>query len=73
MTVRTATYVVGDVVEVSADASGEYKARRGIITEVGPGEREYRIEFEDGERPTTGYLPLAWLSRRTPEGAHGTN
>jgi hypothetical protein len=64
MTVKTATYVVGDVVQVSGDAPRDYKGRRGIVTEIGPGEREYRVEFEDGDRPTTGYLPIQWLSPR---------
>ena len=33
------------------------------LLKLGPGDGEYRIEFEDGERPTTGYLPGAWIVR----------
>ena len=41
----------------------DYQGRSGIITEIGPGDGEYRIEFEDGDRPTTAYLSAAWLIR----------
>ena len=58
----TRSYTVGDVVRVSSDAPRDYRGRTGTVTEIGPGDAEYRVEFEDGERPTTGYLPAAWLS-----------
>ncbi len=63
MALTTRPYAVGDVVRVSPVAPVEYKGRTGIVTEVGPGDGEYRIEFEDGDRPTTGYLIAAWLIR----------
>lgn len=56
-------YTIGDTVRVSAAAPRDYKGRSGIVTEIGPGDGEYRIEFEDGETPTTGYLAAVWLSR----------
>ena len=63
MTVHTSSYAVGDIVRVSSAATPDYKGRTGIVTEIGPGDGEYRIEFEDGNRPTTGYLKAAWLIR----------
>jgi hypothetical protein len=64
MTTRTTQLDVGATVRVSAAGPAEYKGRTGIITEVGPGDAEYRIEFEDGALPTTGYLTGAWLTRQ---------
>ncbi len=63
MTLQTVSYGVGDIVRVSPAAPREYKGRTGIVSEIGPGESEYRVEFEDGNMPTTGYLPAAWLIR----------
>ena len=63
MTVKLQTYAVGDTVRVSSAAPKDYRGRTGIVTEVGPNDAEYRIEFEDGDRPTTGYLAAAWLVR----------
>ena len=63
MTPKSKPLVVGDVVQVSAAAPIAYKGRTGIVTEIGPGDDEYRVEFEDGERPTTGYLVATWLTR----------
>ena len=63
MTVKSEPFAVGDVVRVSPAAPLDYKGRTGIVTEIGPGDGEYRIEFEDGERPTTGYLPATWIIR----------
>jgi hypothetical protein len=63
MMTRTPAYTVGDAVRVSPAAPLEYRGRRGIVTEIGPGDGEYRIEFEDGDRPTTAYLSAAWLVR----------
>ena len=60
---RPAELSVGDQVLVNDHASGDYRRRVGIITEVGPGTSEFRIEFEDGRRPTTGYLIAGWLDR----------
>jgi hypothetical protein len=57
---------VGDAVRVLSNASREFKDRTGVVTEIGPGDGEYRVEFEDGERPTTGYFPAAWLTRSSP-------
>ena len=56
-------YGVGDIVRVSQAAPLAYQGRTGIVTEIGPGGGEYRIEFEDGGRPTTAYLSAAWLIR----------
>ena len=61
MTAKHSSYTVGDTVRVSSAAPPDYKGRSGIVTEVGPGDGEYRIEFEDGDRPTTAYLSAAWL------------
>ncbi len=63
MALKTRPYAVGDVVRVSSVAPPDYKGRTGIVTELGPGDGEYRIEFEDGDRPTTGYVLAAWLTR----------
>ena len=63
MTVKSEPLAIGDVVRVSPAAPIEYQGRTGIVTEIGPGDGEYRVEFEDGERPTTGYLAATWLIR----------
>jgi hypothetical protein len=63
MTPKNPSYAVGDTVRVSSAAPPDYKGRSGIVTEIGPGNGEYRIEFEDGDRPTTAYLSAAWLIR----------
>ena len=63
MTPKNPSYSVGDMVRVASAAPPDYKGRSGIVTEVGPGDGEYRIEFEDGHRPTTAYLSAAWLIR----------
>ena len=63
MTPPNPSYTVGDMVLVSSVAPPDYRGRTGIVTEVGPGDGEYRIEFEDGDRPTTAYLSAAWLIR----------
>jgi hypothetical protein len=63
MAANTPSYAVGDVVRVSSAAPADYRGRTGIITEIGPGDADYRVEFEDGGRPTTGYLSAVWLLR----------
>jgi hypothetical protein len=68
MTERTRQFDVGAIVRVSSAAPVDYKGRTGIVTEIGPGDAEYRIEFEDGALPTTGYLAAAWLTLQ-PSGA----
>ena len=55
---------VGDSAYVNDQAPADYRERTGIITEIGPGKSEYRIEFEDGQTPTTGYLTASWLEKR---------
>ena len=55
-------FSVGDQVRANDNAPEDYRRRTGIITEVGPG-AEFRIEFEDGRQPTTGYLISEWLNR----------
>ena len=56
-----AKFSLGDRVRVNQNAPAEYRARIGIITEIGPEETEYRIELEDGHLPTTGYLASTCL------------
>ena len=57
-------FSVGDSAYVNDQAPADYRERTGIITEVGPGKSEYRIEFEDGQTPTTGYLMSSLLEKR---------
>ena len=45
MAVKSKPFVVGDVVRVSSAAPADYKGRTGIVTEVGPNDDEYRVEF----------------------------
>ena len=52
---------MGDRVRVTDGAPQDYRARTGTVTEIGPGESEYRVEFEDDRRPTTGYLDASYL------------
>jgi hypothetical protein len=52
---------VGSRVQVNDQAPAEYKSREGFVTELGPGQSEYRVEFDDGLKPTTGYLTAGWL------------
>ncbi len=54
-------FTIGQSVRVGDDAPGEYRGRTGIVTELGPGQDEYRVEFEDGLTPTTAYLPYRSL------------
>jgi hypothetical protein len=54
-------FKVGDLVMANSKAPGDYRGRRGHITEVSTDDAEFRVEFEDGLRPTTGYLLARWL------------
>ena len=54
---------VGDRVRVNSKAPADYTNRVGTVTELGPGESEYRVEFEDGQMPTTAYLATKFLDR----------
>jgi hypothetical protein len=56
-------FTIGQSVHVGDDGPQEYRGRTGIVTELGPGKDEYRVEFEDGLTPTTGYLPYRSLSK----------
>jgi hypothetical protein len=58
-----AKFKIGDVARVNDRAPGDYAERLGIVTEVGPGGSEYRVEFEDSRRPTTRYLKSWWLDK----------
>lgn len=58
---RKPKFKVGDTADANDHAPGDYAGRRGLVTEVGPGKSEYRVEFEDGRQPTTGYLMSWWL------------
>ena len=51
---------VGDLVMANGRAPGDYRGRRGLITEISD-VTECRVEFDDGLQPTTGYLKAAWL------------
>ena len=51
---------VGDLVMANGRAPGNYRGRRGLITEIGDA-TECRVEFDDGLQPTTGYLKAVWL------------
>jgi hypothetical protein len=53
---RTRKFELGDRVRVNDAGPEDYRDRIGSVTEIGPGESEYRVEFEDDRRPTTGYL-----------------
>jgi hypothetical protein len=52
---------VGSRVRVNDQAPADYTSREGFVTELGPGQSEYRVEFDDGRKPTTGYLMAGWL------------
>jgi hypothetical protein len=56
-------FQVGDRVHVNNKAPADYRDRIGTVTELGPGESEYRVEFEDGQMPTTAYLSGTCLDR----------
>ncbi len=58
---RTLKLAVGESARANNEAPAEYRNRIGIITELGPGRTDYRVEFEDGHIPTTGYLSSRWL------------
>jgi len=58
---RARTFEVGDRIRVVDSGPADYRGRIGTVTEVGPGESEYRVEFEDDRRPTTGYLDASYL------------
>ncbi len=61
---QPAAFQVGD--RVRAHGHGlplDYAGREGTVTEVDAGPSGYRVEFEDGRRPTTGYLKGEWLDR----------
>jgi hypothetical protein len=58
---RKPKFQVGDAARPNAHAPSDYRGRTGLITELGPGKSEYRVEFEDGRQPTTGYLKSRWL------------
>lgn len=51
----------GDLVVANPQAPADYRGRRGVISEVTVGGTEFRVEFDDGVRPTTGYLRAEWL------------
>jgi hypothetical protein len=60
---RKPKFQVGDHARANDQAPKDYAGRDGIVTELGPGKSEYRVEFEDGRTPTTGYLMSWWLER----------
>ena len=60
---ESTNFQVGDRVHVNNRAPADYADRVGTVTELGPGESEYRVEFEDGQMPTTAYLSATCLDR----------
>lgn len=58
---RKPKFVVGDEALANDQAQLAYRGRQGIVSEVGPGRAEFRVEFDDGQQPTTGYLKSWWL------------
>jgi hypothetical protein len=52
---------IGDRVRANAQAPRDDRRRDGTVTEIGPGDSEFRVEFEDGREPTTGYLVASVL------------
>ena len=58
---RERKFLIGDRVCANGKAPAEYRERVGFVTEIGPGDNEYRVEFDDGAAPTTGYLLSSWL------------
>ena len=61
---KTKKFKVGDSTSVNEFAPEDFRGRHGHVTEIGPGDAEYRVEFEDDQRPTTGYLMASWLEPR---------
>jgi hypothetical protein len=51
---------VGDLVMANGRAPGDYRGRRGLITEISD-VSECRVEFDDGLQPTTG-VPESGMS-----------
>jgi hypothetical protein len=62
-TKEPAEFAIGDRVRTNALAPREYRRRDGTVTEIGPGASEFRVEFEDGRRPTTAYLLASCLDK----------
>ena len=60
---RPRKFAIGDRVRINDKAPGDYSEREGTITEIGPGQSEYRVEIDDGATPTTGYLSSICLDR----------
>lgn len=60
---RSPRFHIGDAVVPNDSAPKEYRGRPGRVTEVGISAFDYRVEFEDGLLPTTGYLKTTWLRR----------
>jgi hypothetical protein len=52
---------VGDAVMANEKAPKDFHNRRGVIAALGPGGAVARVLFDDGLRPTTGYLRSRWL------------
>jgi hypothetical protein len=60
---RKPKFAIGDSARVNDHGPSDYRDRLGLVTEIGPEKNEYRVEFEDGQTPTTGYLMSRWLDR----------
>jgi hypothetical protein len=61
-TERARKFEIGDRVVVNAKGPRDYRSREGFVTELGSGKSEYRVEFDDGRQPTTGYMSSSWLT-----------
>jgi hypothetical protein len=61
---RAPKFAIGDQARANDKAPGDYEDRTGIVTEIGPGKSEFRVEFDDGQQPTTGYL-MSWCLDKT--------
>lgn len=59
---RKPKFQVGDRVRANDHAPSDYYRRVGVVTAVGPGKSEYRVEYDDGGQPY-GYLMSWWLDR----------
>lgn len=62
---RRPKFEIGDTVRANDHAPGDYRGRRGTVTERGPNKNEYRVEYSDGGQPY-GYLMSWWLDAAKP-------
>jgi hypothetical protein len=58
-------FQIGDHVRANDNAPSDYRAHVGVVTEIGPGKSEYRVEYNDSGH-AYGYLMSWWLDRLLP-------